>query len=393
MALVTRVTGDCPKCGRKNGFGKVEIFSGSYVFLGCKTCRYSERIQLPKLRKKVIYLDQFFFSHVFGGESKDYLKAAKLIESASALQLLVAPYSSVHEDETHLWEHREELFEFIKATSRGHKFRYAFNVQQTQISKAFRAWLNKVPARYQVEERDVLRDDIHQWDGYMRIEVGRYLGDIELIRELKGRSVAGLVDLFPGWRTSTATFEEDLNQEHLATAKGYFDAYRDYLIRMVSNDADAFLSAPVLSMVVKSMLHVVPTDVPIAQRLKMCVEFMTQSEHFRDIPSHYLSSRIYATVKDMVRQGSYANRDKALRVFRGFFYDVKHISTYAPYCDAFVLDKRMADIVNKPSVGLAQKYGTMVFSENNWDALMVWLEALPVTMSEEHKSGLVAAYA
>lgn len=392
MALVTRVTGDCPKCGRADGFGKVEIFNGSYVYLGCKSCRYSERIPLPKLRKKVLYLDQFFFSHAFRGERPEYLKAAELIRSASALQLLVAPYSSIHEDETHLWQRREELFEFIKDTSRGHKFRYASDVEKTQMSKAFRAWLNEGPAAYHVEERDALRNNVHQWDGYMRVEVGRYLGDIELIRELKGRSVEGLVDLFPGWRTLKTTFEQHLNQEYLVTAKGYFDAYREYFMRMVSGDADAFLSSPVISLVVQGMLRDFPSDVPEDQRLKVCVEFMTQSEHFRDIPSHYLSSRIYATVKDMVRQGSYAHRDKTLRIFNGFFHDVKHISTYAPYCDAFVMDTRMADIVKKPSVDLERKYGTMVFSENNWGALIAWLEALPAVISDEHKRGLVAAY-
>ncbi len=392
MALVSRVTGDCPGCGLKDGFGKVEVFSGSYVFLGCKKCRYSERIQLPPVRKKILYLDQYFFSHTFRGKQPEYLKAAELIEKASSMQLLVAPYSSVHEDETHLWEKRDELFKFIKATARGHTFKFEFDVERTQVWKAFRAWLNKQPANYLVEEADALRDDVHQWDGYIRIEVGRYMGNIELIRELKGRSVEGLIDLFDGWRKSTTTFEEDLAQEYAAVPKGYFDSYFDYVGRIVSGDAEAFLTSPVMSMMVESLLRMVPKEVSEEGRLRVCAEFLMQSEHFRNTPSHYLAARVYATVKDMVKRGAYTNREKALKIFNGFFYDVKHLSTYAPYCDAFLLDKRMADIVSKPTVGLEQRYGTKVFSENNWEELIAWLESLPGTMSEEHKAGLIAAY-
>ncbi|MEY4757093.1 MAG: hypothetical protein RJA34_1991 [Pseudomonadota bacterium] len=392
MALVSRVTVDCPQCGLRDGFGKVEVFSGSYVFLGCKKCHYSERIQLPPLRKKILYLDQYFFSHTFRGKLPEYLKAAELIEKASSMQLLVAPYSSIHEDETHLWEKRDELFKFIKATSRGHTFKSEFEVEQTQVWKAFRAWMNKVSPDYLVEEKDALRGDIHQWDGYMRIEVGRYMGNIELMRRLKDQSVEGLVDLFDGWRKSNSTFEEDLAQEYASVPKGYFDSYFDYVGRIVSGDVEAFLTSPMRSMMVESMLRMVPKEVPEEGRLRVCAEFMMQSEHFRSIPSHYLAARVYATVKDMVKRGAYTNREKALRIFNGFFYDVKHLSTYAPYCDAFLLDKRMADIVSKPSVGIEQKYGTKIFSENNWDELIAWLEVLPKSMSEEHRAGLIAAY-
>ena len=57
MALVTYVLGDCPGCKAQNSFGNVDIY-GDYVSKGCKRCRYKERVNLPPLRKKVLYLDQ-----------------------------------------------------------------------------------------------------------------------------------------------------------------------------------------------------------------------------------------------------------------------------------------------------------------------------------------------
>jgi hypothetical protein len=37
---------------------------------------------------------------------------------------------------------------------------------------------------------------------------------------------------------------------------------------------------------------------------------------------------------------------KAKDKLSGFFYDVNHIATYVPYCDAVVLDSAMAELVS-----------------------------------------------
>ena len=39
-----------------------------------------------------------------------------------------------------------ELFKFIKATSRGHEFSPAYDVERVQLEKAFDAWLAGTPA-------------------------------------------------------------------------------------------------------------------------------------------------------------------------------------------------------------------------------------------------------
>lgn len=392
MALVSRILGDCPGCGRKDYFGKVDVFGGKYVYLGCKSCSYSERMPLPKLRKKILYLDQFFFSHAFRGEEKRFLDAAALIEQSTSLQLIIAPYSSIHEDETHQWSRRDELFKFIKATSRGHSFIAAYEVDRIQLCKAFKAWLAQAPAAYELAEGDVLRNDVHGWDSYFRIEVGRYTGDIELIRELKGKSIEGLVGLFDGWRTLTTNFAQDVADEYSISGKSYIDAYLDYIARITAGDYMAQLDAPVASSVVETMLHIIPANVPRDQHLRLCAIFLMQSEHFKETPHHKLSAHIYGTLKNMVKEGAFTNKERALKRLAGFFYDVSHISTYAPYCDAFVMDQPMAELVAKPTVALEKTYGTKVFSLNNWDDFLAWLDSLKTGMSDEHKAGVTAAY-
>ena len=392
MAIVSYILGDCPGCGRKDSFGNVEVFGGKLVYQGCKACSYNKRIPLPKLQKTILYLDQFFFSHGFRGKEQRFLDAAERIARVSSLQLLVAPYSSIHEDETHQWTNRGELFKFIKATSRGHQFALASEVDRFQLLKAFKAWLANEPAEYQREESDALRDKVHGWDGYMRISVGRYIGDIELIRDLKNQSIEGLVGRFDGWRKLTTTFAEDLQAEYEVAGKGYIDSYLEYAARVASGDHNAFFNAPVMSNVVESMLSVVPADVPFKERLRLCAQFLMQSQHFKETPHHKLSAGMFATAKAMVKGGAYTNKERALQRLSGFFFDVSHISTYAPYCDAFVMDQPMADLVAKPTVALERRYGTKVFSLNNWDEFLAWLDKLEASMGDDHKAALATAY-
>lgn len=393
MAIVTYVLGDCPGCGRKESFGNVDVFDGTTVYQGCKVCRHRVRIPLPKLKKKVVYLDQFFFSHAFRGKEERFLEAAARIERASSLQLLVAPYSSIHEDETHQWAGRDELFRFMKSVSRGHQFRYAEEVHRFQLLRAFEAWRAGEAADYRLEEEDALEDGVHGWDGYMRISVGRYIGDIELIRALKRRSVEGLVGLFDGWRQLKTTFEDDLRAEYEAAARGYIDSYLRFVARMASGDHAALLDAPTNSMVMQSMVRQLFKDeTDPDEALRRCIEFLLRSGHFKQAPRQLLSARIHATMKSMVKGGKFTNHELALKKFAGYFFDVEHISTYAPYCDAFVMDQLAADIVRQSTVNLTGRYDTKVFSLNNWPEFLEWLEGLEQAMTPEHREGLAVAY-
>lgn len=390
MALVTYVLGDCPKCGAKDSFGNVEVYK-DYILRGCKRCRYLEHLDLPPCRKKILYLDQFFFSHTFRNGEKRFIDAAAHIARMASLQLLVVPFSSIHEDETHQWEKHDELMEFIKATARGEEFEPSYDVEHTQLVKAFKAWLIGGPQQYQLELSDALSDDIHGWDSYIRIDVGRYMGDIELIRNLKRQSVEGLIDLFDEWRELHTSFADDLQAEYQAAGQKYINSYLNYMMRLAHGDFNALLDAPIISQIMQTMLHAFPEEIPMEQRMHKCAEFFV-SDHFKQTPYQQLSALMFATLKAMVKDGAYTNRERALQRLSGFFYDVAHIATYAPYVDGFIVDQPMAELVSKPTVSLEQIYGTKIFSLNNWDELFAWLDALEACMSDEHKAGLAAAY-
>ena len=390
MALISRIIGDCPGCGANQSYGLIDVY-GTHVAYGCKYCRYWTQRELPKIRKKILYLDQFFFSHAYRGREDRFIDAANKIARLAELQLLVVPYSSIHEDETHQWTERDELLEFIKSTSRGHEFTATYRVEQTQILMAFDRWLAGESDEYQMSERDVLRDDIHKWESYFRIDVGSYIGDIDLIRNLKNQTLEGLVSLFDGWRKSDSAFHDDLQLELRDAGKMYFDLYMDYAERMAKGDFDALIDSPAASTIMRSMLHKIENDMSPEQAIEACVRFFV-SDHFKQIPYQQISARIYATLKAMVKEGAYTNHERTLKRLSGFNFDVNHISHYAPYCDSFIMDQAMAEIVNKPTVGLSREYGVSVFSLNNWEDLFLWLDSLEKEMTEEHKAGVAEAY-
>ena len=172
------------------------------------SCKYSTTVWLPEIRKKIVYLDQFFFSSAFRGGEQRFVDAAQRIRHVSDLQLLVIPFSSIHEDETHQWrgfggKNKEDLMEFIKATSSGHEFEPAYEVERSQIIRAFQAFLAGGSAEIERKERDAIEGNVHEWDDYFRIDVGVYFKDIELIRALKRQSVENLLGIFDRWRQNS----------------------------------------------------------------------------------------------------------------------------------------------------------------------------------------------
>ncbi|MBN1957227.1 MAG: hypothetical protein JXQ81_13590 [Desulfuromonadales bacterium] len=52
----------------------------------------------------------------------------------------------------------------------------------------------------------------------------------------------------------------------------------------------------------------------------------------------------------------------------------------------------MAAIVSDPRIDLQANFGVKVFSLNNWDQLLDWLNEQEQDMSIEHRAGLAAAY-
>lgn len=393
--LISVVVGNCPLCGTENTYGNVTVRPNS-LLRGCKHCKYIENIALPSLNKKIIYLDQFFISGAFRGKEDRLVQAAKEVSLLCEKQLLVAPFSSVHEDETYQWrgydqKGKEDLMSFMKSSSRGHEFSPVYEVEATQLLKQFKSFLNGGDSKYELEQSDIFHDSVHEWDDYLWIDVGRYTGDIEQIRALKTLAINTLVGCFDGWRQTTSDFQTDVSLEIKQASKNYISSHFEYADRLARGDYSALLDAPIISTYIERLLSCLPKNQPVEVSLGQVIDYFS-SPHFANVPYIQVSARIFAAFKAMVRGGSYRDSDRAIKELSGIFYDIKHVSTYAPYCDAFVMDNAMASIVSNGRVGLGGLFGTKVFSLNSWDSLLKWMNDISNSMSTEHKHALELVY-
>ncbi|MBL8552193.1 MAG: hypothetical protein JNJ73_19550 [Hyphomonadaceae bacterium] len=399
MTLVTRIIGDCPGCGAKNCFGNVMVH-GDAVERGCMNCSHGYHWPLTPVHKKVLYLDQFFFSRAFRmkdpAQDQKYADAVARIKELALKQVLVVPYGSVHEDETHQWlgddgRTRDDLMDFIKATSGGHELERSLRVQHAQVLRGFEHFLADKPVKWNIDPADALPDDLHEWTNYIWIDVPGYYGNIEGIRADKEKTVARLADILPEWRASTSTFKENLALELRDGAQAYMDAFKKKVDASFARDFDALWRVPYNASLIEALLAHFPDNIPGEQQFRTVVAFF-QSEHFANTPYWWIWSHALAVLKERVKRGAYSHSTKGPARLSGYFDDIEFIGTYAPYCDAVFIDKAMEEMMRDPRLNLAKRFGVRVFSEANWALFSAWLDSLDANLSDDHIHDLAMAY-
>ncbi|MFO1328095.1 MAG: hypothetical protein U1F56_12115 [Rubrivivax sp.] len=395
MAIVHKVLGSCPGCGTPESFGNVMIH-GTTLSRGCKSCKYWRSLDLPPLRKKIVYLDQSLLSAAFKGSDSRAQHAVSRVGELASQQLLVAPHSNLHEDESHQWAGYDgktptQLMNFIEQTARGVELRPAYEVEQTQIYKGFLAHIASEQSTYHLEERDALSGDVHCWQNYVYVSVRRPVGDPAHLASLKRESVDRLVAIFDRWAESAETFDEQVAMEVSDAGREYLNQYATFVARVQGGDLNAFLDATVASRCVPTLLRALPSDAQPEAKLRAVIDYF-KSDHFSALPYQWLSARVFATLREMVRGGAFANRAKATERLSGVFFDVQHIATYAPYVDVMFVDNQMANLVAQPTVQLAARFGTHVFSLNSIDRFLDWMTELERSMSSQHRDALQRAY-
>jgi len=353
---------------------------------GCIHCDYSIQIPLPALSKKIIYLDQFFLSHAFRENLEQFVEAANIIAELAHAQLIICPCSPIHKTETLQWRHsqKEQLLEFIKKTSRGNEFNPEYRIKRAQITNSFKRFLEndeKVPS---ISLRDALPREINNWEDYFWIDVKGLPEDTERIRKSKEDSVAQLVGLFQNWRTQNTTFEQDHQFELIDGAKIYIQLYIEMAQRLANGDFTTLLESP---MIVETLLYFDKDEMDIQNRLNRVIGFF-KSKYYYEVPCEYISSGLFAALKQKVKNGHYVNEEKAKKTLSGIFYDISFISTYAPYCDAMFIDNPMIDLVKEPKLNLEERFNTKFFARKTWNEFIDYLTKIKEQKSQEIDWGL-----
>jgi len=391
MIITRHLPQPCPNCGQVGEYGNISV-AGDALNRGCNACGNWERIPLPEVCKKIIYLDQFFLSHAFREGQEAFVDAALRIKTIAHKQLIVCPWSTVHHFETHLWTHSSQagLWKFIKQTARGHQYSNSHHIKSMQIQRAFESFINNEDAPL-INGRDALRSDIHQWDDYFWIDVGSFIEDANRIRSGKERAIASLVDLFDEWAISKSTFEQDVIKEANGYADSLIQLYTQSVQVLMQGTLLEYLSGPADSSLIEVLMHRDNETLNDEKRVKRLRSFL-YSESFRRIPFVDISCRLFAVLRKRVREGQFANRNKAKSKLSGLFYDVDAISIYGPYSDAIFIDRAMHQWLAQEEAQIIENYSFNIFSVDNWGEFHSYLDEIERKCPQEVNMFLPIVY-
>jgi hypothetical protein len=163
----------CPSCG-KDKFGVI-IISGSSLMRRCRDCLHKRENQLPALRKKIIYLDQFVISNLMklkNSATKGYATVAAdpfwrelhdLLFELRQLQMICCPDSGSHVQESRTSPFNAELKKTYEQLSGGITFAAFESIECQQIGEFALAWSEGREPEVDFGPSGVLSRDPNEW--------------------------------------------------------------------------------------------------------------------------------------------------------------------------------------------------------------------------------------
>jgi len=189
----------CPQCG-KEALGVMTIGNHQYS-RRCYTCGIITRYALPKLNKKVIYLDQFVISNIAkqldpdstdskrGNHAKFFMELFQILDRICKLQIAVCPESPIHQHESVVTgAHFENLREVYQHLSYEARFKSPDRVLHCQVVNSYQAWLENSTTSLPGERSIAIEGDLDDWTNWLRIEMNYILPGLS--KELEATKVA-----------------------------------------------------------------------------------------------------------------------------------------------------------------------------------------------------------
>lgn len=400
----------CPKCG-KNSFGILMICDHHYN-RRCSECYYPQGHEplvtypLPPLHKKVVYIDQFAISNMMkflNPNTKAHQKGKvnsfwgmlfERLDTLCKLQLIICPDSDFHKYESLLAPFYESLKRMYELLSHGVSFYGHETIQRFQILKQLKIWLSETKT-LDLDINKIIHGEINTWQGRFIISVNTR-NPQELIDELRTnreKVVDRLKDIFRLWQSEKSKdFYYWYNEEQKAMAKVLIKSYLEYLKNFVMMSSGLTPCEPghLLPNMAVSTFHEIKEElrergIKEEDLCKKVGEFL-RSEVFENAPFIKISSMLWAA---MARKAAHGRKKLPTR---GFWNDVQIISTLLPYCDAMFIDNECRRFLAEKPLCDEINYGTKIFSLENKNEFIDYLDGVGSRASEEHLKKIAEVY-
>lgn len=360
----------CPKC-EKNEFGVLMINRASYV-RRCANCWHDNSFVLPKISKKLIYIDQFAISEMMktlnpndkANKKADqyWKKVFEKLHRLVKLQLIVCPETiTLQEESLVAGERYKPIRRIYELLSYGVSFYDDATIRRFQVHSKLLEWLEH-PQNKIVDRHDIVHDDIDKWQGRFIISVDMY-GDsseeiAEQIRNFRDQVGDGLNEVVAFWKK-----EKDF------TFQNFYEREREHLSVGLSSN----------SLVLSQIFRDVNKYGNAGDDVEKVASDFIQSGLLKDIPYVMISSMMFAS---LARQFSSGGRVKPLS--RGMMNDITVIASIAPYCDALFVDKECETIISQNQSRVGLDISAKIFSLNKKQEFLDYLDQIEKDASQSH---------
>lgn len=397
----------CPKCGATDSFGVLMICANHYV-RRCKNCRFDDSFSLPKLNKKIVYIDQMAISNMMkalnpatnayqkGIVDNFWFEMFEKLDTLVKLQVLICPDSCSHMDESILFAFYQPLKRMYELLSYGVSFYDSQTIKRFQIINHVEKYISGKSAEIDLDIHRIVHGNINDWQDKFIISVSSNIGEdlIDGISEHRGKVHEQFVKISEYWQScKDKSFQDFFETETKAFGELNIQVYLrfneriDYLAKNPDKIMSPleFMPPDAVVLINEIASHFIKAGVSELEGLVQAFKYLT-SPSMRDIPFIKISSMLYAALARKFVSG----RKKPPN--QGMFTDIETISLLLPYCDAMFIDNECHGYLQENPLKESINYNTRTFCQNTKEEFLEYLDKIYSDISPEHISKVQDVY-
>lgn len=375
----------------------------------CSNCWYTDSIPLPELNKKVIYIDQFAISNMMKAlntRTEAYKKGRvdifwctlfEKLDRLCKLQLIICPDSYIHTDESLMTGYFKEMKRMYEMLSHGVTFYDQENIKANQLYEHAFNWASRNPEKpISLNVHDVVHGKINAWQSRFIISINMSLQALWIEDKRRSRDFvcAEMAEVFKRWQSEKGKpFKYFFEYEYKGLMREWIQSYLVYLKRWFDISQgntemgleDVF---PPSSYVMIKTIHDAFEKAGIQEEeiWNKTMEYLI-SKYIKDIPFIKINAMFFAAI---ARKASAGGKKKPPG--QGMSNDIAVISVILPYCDAVLIDKECNAYLKEKPLCDEISYGTKIFSLNNKNDFLDYLDSIEKSASEDHLFWVKQAY-
>lgn len=388
----------CPKCGAQE-YGVLSVSDIRYE-RRCRACWHTATVYLPKIRKKIVYIDQFVFSNfvkMLDPELRAYERANcepfwrqlfEILGVVCHIQLVACPDSREHQHESLTSSFYKSLKHTYEHFSGGVTLETAETVKLRQVGRIAECWLKKEPVTFDFDAETISSGRLHEWSGRIFITVDGLLpGTIDDLRTSRSKAHIELQQVFAQWQRDKKPFAEVFAAEK--------SAYRESLISNYIRQCQrrAQMAAQMMRGQMPSLDEILPSSAETQMsslQYRFQAHAVDQKQANETVRDFLISDAMDAAPFSVIGAAMYASLSRKAasgqkRIpSQGTANDVEIVSTLLPYCDAMFVDNECRGLLRDIPKTHTLPYPCRVFSKNVGADFIRYLTEIRDSATPEH---------